>query len=189
MSTQFDMALTAALLLAQAALRHGDAVGFSVFGAEERWIPLQRGPNALSFIVNAVYDIQSSSSPSSLFSALEAALFHLKRRTFIVLVSNFRKEDEVALKAVLKQAGRHHIVLLASIIEREVEELAALYHGGEPACESALLSAAAATYINDRKRMFSRWESQGFLTLESSAEALNANLIKRYLTVKLEGIL
>jgi uncharacterized protein (DUF58 family) len=182
--TQFDAALNAALALAAVACKKGDAVAVSLFGGGERWIPPQRGPHALSTLMNALYDAKSSSSPSSLSSALETALSRLKRRTFIILISNFREEDEEPLSEVLRLAGKRHLLLLAGITENDLDALCDTPGADE---EGALVSAAAASYRFARRKLMSRWEERGFLTLESRADALAAPLINRYLAVKRSG--
>ena len=181
---QFDAALNASLAFAAAALKQGDAVAVSLFGGEERWMPPRRGPRALSELMNALYDAKSSSAPSSLFCALENALSRLRRRTFIILVSNFREEDEEPLSEILRLAGKRHLLLLVNILEKELD---ALSLPSAPDEEAALVAAAAASYRAARRRLMARWEERGFLTLESGADALSTALINRYLAVKRAG--
>ncbi|MDR1390150.1 MAG: DUF58 domain-containing protein [Treponema sp.] len=178
--TQFDSALEAAMLLSWVALKHGDSVSLGCFGAEERWLPPRKGVRALPAIMRSLYDIKSAPSPSSLFSALEGALARLKRRSFIIMISNFREEDEESLSWILRTVGRRHLLLLVSLRELEAEQLAA--RSGDP-----LQSAAAFAYLSARKTLYKKWEHLGLLTLESSAAKLSSALINRYLEVKRSG--
>ncbi|GHV84940.1 hypothetical protein AGMMS50230_05480 [Spirochaetia bacterium] len=184
--TQFDSALEASLLLSWVALKHSDAVALGCFGAEERWLPPRKGMSALAALTRSLYDVKSAPAPSSLFSALENALARLKRRTFIVMISNFREEDGESLSWVLRRIRERHLLLLVSLKETEAEALAKRKPAGK---DEALESAAAFSYLSARRRLYKTWEHLGLLTLECSSRELSAALINRYLEVKRSGLL
>jgi uncharacterized protein (DUF58 family) len=186
---QFDSALNAALFLSWAALKHGDAAGGAVFGSEDRWVSPRRGRHAITGLMNAFYDVKSTSAPSSVSAPLENALSCLKRRTFIVLISNFREEDEEPLSWILPQASKRHLVLLVNMREPEAEALA-FGAGRQPLSEDELLMQASAyAYLAARRKLIKRWEALGILTLESTAASLTPLLITSYLNVKRSGLL
>ncbi|GHV70168.1 hypothetical protein AGMMS49928_16920 [Spirochaetia bacterium] len=181
---QFDSALGAVLILSYAALKHGDAVAVGSFGSSDRWIPPRKGIGAFPGLMNGLYDLQSAPVPSSPFSALEEALARLHRRTFIILVSNFREEDGESLSWILKRIEKRHLLLLVSLRELEAEQLAVR----RPATgDEALETAAAYSYIATRRRLYQSWEHSGLLTLEAPAARLSSDLINRYLQVKRSG--
>ena len=184
--TQFDSALEAALLLSWVALKHSDAVGAGCFGAEERWLPPRKGMSALAGLIRSLYDVKSEPAPSSLFSALESALARLKRRTFIIMISNFREEDGESLSWILKRIRRRHLLLLVSLREAEAEAIARRRPAG---VEEALETAAAFSYLAARRRLYKTWEHLGLLTLECGSRELSSALINRYLEVKRGGLL
>jgi uncharacterized protein (DUF58 family) len=184
---QFDSALNAMLLLAWVALKHGDGVAAASFGAEDRWIPPRKGMSALTGLMNGLYDLHSAPVPSSPFSALENALERLRRRSFIILVSNFREEDGESLSWILPRIQRRHLLLLVSFREREAESLAAI-SGNPPAPPEQILERAAAfSYLVSRRRLYQKWEHAGLLTLETTPEHISPALINRYLSVKKSG--
>jgi hypothetical protein len=158
--------------------------------------------------MNGIYDLQRSSAPSSPFFALESALARLHRRTFIILISNFREEDGPSLSWILPRVRRKHLLLLVSFREAEAERLARrtaaeLFDrpfpfrkkSGVPfpgkagflLSEKALESAAAFSYLAARGRLYRGWEHQGLLTMEASAENFSSVLLNRYLDVKRSG--
>jgi uncharacterized protein (DUF58 family) len=181
---EFDSALNALLLLAWAALKHGDAVAAQSFGPSERWIPPRKGRSALTGLLNGLYDLRSSPAPSSPFSALEQALTRLRRRTFIILISNFREEDGESLAWILPRIEKRHLLLLVSFREEEAQALAAR-RPSTP--EETLETAAAFSYLASRRRLYQKWEHSGLLTLETTPADISSALINRYLGLKRSG--
>ena len=181
---QFDSALEAVLLLSWVSLKHGDKATVGTFGSSSRWLSPRKGISSFPVLMNGLYDLCSAPVPSSPFSALEDALARLKRRTFIVLISNFREEDGESLSWILRQIEKRHLLLLVSLKEKESEFLAARQPAGP---EEALESAAAFSYLTSRRELYASWEHSGLLTMECSAGELSAALINRYLQVKRSG--
>jgi uncharacterized protein (DUF58 family) len=180
--SQFDSALYGALLLAYTALKHGDAAAAMSFGAQERWVPPRKGLGAFTALMNRLYDLECGPVPSSPFSALESALTRLRRRTFIILISNFREEDGESLSWILPHLGRRHMLLLVSFREPAAESLARGTGKAGP-----LETAAAFSYLASRKRLYRSWEHRGLLTLETGTENFSSALVNRYLEVKRSG--
>ena len=177
------------LLLSWAALKRGDSVAAASFGASERWIPPRKGMSAFTGLMNGLYDLHSAPVPSSPFSALESALVRLRRRSFIILVSNFREEDGESLAWILPRIRRRHLLLLVSFREGEAELLAApAVTGNRPAAAGKILEQAAAfSYLAARRRLYRQWEHSGLLVLETAPEHIAPALINRYLSVKKSG--
>jgi uncharacterized protein (DUF58 family) len=198
---QFDSALNATLLLAYIALKHGDGVGAASFGAQERWIAPRKGISSFTALMNGLYDLHSAPVPSSPFSALETALARLHRRSFIVLISNFREEDGESLSWILPRIEKRHLLLLVSFRESEAEVLAAGQNTTVPElpaklpaelpeqlpAAAILETAAAFSYLANRRRLYRKWEHSGLLVLETSAEHISSALINQYLAVKRSG--
>jgi uncharacterized protein (DUF58 family) len=182
---QFDSALNAMLLLSWVALKHGDGVAAASFGASERWIPPRKGMSALTGLMNGLYDLHSAPVPSSPFSALETALARLHRRSFIILVSNFREEDGESLAWILPRIERRHLLLMVSFREHEAETLA--IPAAAPSPDTVLETAAAFSYLAARRRLYRKWEHSGLLVLETTPEHISSALINRYLSVKRSG--
>jgi uncharacterized protein (DUF58 family) len=180
----FDHALNAVLLLAYVALKHGDAVAAGSFGNGERWFPPRKGSGALTALMNSLYDLKSAPVPSSPSAALESALARLRRRTFIILISNFREEDGESLSRIFRGIGKRHLLLLVSLRELEAEALA-FRRPANPG--EAPEIAAAFSYLVSRRRLYRSWEHLGLLTLETTSTELSPALINRYLKVKRSG--
>jgi uncharacterized protein (DUF58 family) len=181
---QFDSALEAVLLLSWVGLKHGDSVSVGAFGPDRRWLGPRKGMSSFPILMNCLYDLSSGPHPSSPSSALEDAMEKLKRRTFIILISNFREEDGESLSWILKRIERRHLLLLVSLKEKDSEFLASRRPEN---AEEALETAAAFSYLASRRDLYKTWEHSGLLTLEASAASLAPALINRYLQVKRSG--
>jgi len=183
---QFDSALEAMLLLSYTALKHGDAVAAASFGARDLWIPPRKGMRAYNALMNRLYDLHSAPVPSSPFSAMEKALSRLNRRSFIILISNFREEDGESLSWILPRINQRHLLLMVSFHEKSLNDLA--YCGAKIKTDEEILEAAAAhSYLENRRRLYRKWEHSGLLVLETSPEQISPALINKYLSVKKSG--
>jgi uncharacterized protein (DUF58 family) len=181
---QFDSAVNAVLLLSYVALKHEDSVALGIFGSGNHWLPPHKGMKALTLLMNELYDLHSGPFPSSPFSALEEALTRLNRRTFIILISNFREEDGESLSWILPAVRRRHLLLTVSLREKDAEDLARQ----KPAkAEDAYIKAAAFSYLYTRRQLYKTWEHLGIHTLETPASGLSSALINRYLRIKRSG--
>ena len=184
----FDNALEAMLLLSFIALKHGDAVAAASFGSHDLWIPPRKGMSAYNALMNGLYDLHSEPVPSSPFLALENALTRLHRRSFIVLISNFREEDDKSLSWILPRIVKRHLLLLVSFCEGEAETLAFPQETAHNRTdEEVLKSSAAFSYLAGRHRLYSKWEHSGLLVLETSHQHISSALINKYLSVKRSG--
>ncbi|MCL2264908.1 MAG: DUF58 domain-containing protein [Treponema sp.] len=185
---QFDSALNAMLLLSYVALKHGDSVAAASFGSRDLWIPPRKGMSAYTGLMNALFDLHSAPVPSSPFSAMENALNHLHRRSFIILISNFREEDGESLSWILPRINQRHLLLMVSFRENKAEKLA--FPGEskkEKTDEEVLETAAAYSYLVNRRRLYGKWEHSGLLILETSPAQISSALINKYLSVKKSG--
>jgi uncharacterized protein (DUF58 family) len=184
--SHFDRAFESMLALAAAALRQGDRVGVLAWGATERWIPPRRGTAALPSIVNALYDIQAQPAASDPATALRDVMPRLRRRSLIVLLTNFREEDGEDMDQAFRAVQGRHLLLTVWMREREVEAAAARRPRG---LDEALETAMALDYERERSACRLRWEANGVLTIDTTPERLCPSLVQRYWDIKKSGSL
>ncbi|MFN7961528.1 MAG: DUF58 domain-containing protein [Thermoanaerobaculia bacterium] len=182
----FDHALNAVLLLAYAATRYGDAVGLATFGGSEKWLAPRRGPAAVSQILAAVYDLETSSEPPDYLAAALRVASLERRRALVILVSNLRDEDAGELLPALRLLSQRHLVLVASLRERALAEAITRPIAG-PA--DALAVAACHHYLAARERAHEELRGHGVLTLDVEPERLPIAMVNRYLDIKAGGLL
>lgn len=182
----FDHALNAVLLLAYAAVRFGDAVGLATFSGEPRWVPPGKGPAAISRLLAAVYDLESSAEPADYMTAAVRLAALERRRALVVVVSNLRDEDASEVLPALKLLRQRHLVLFASLRE---SALAAAAAGPTGTLDEALFVAALRQYLAARERAHEQVRSAGVLTLDVEPEKLPVAMVNRYLEIKRAGLL
>jgi uncharacterized protein (DUF58 family) len=181
---QFDHALNAILLVSHVALKQGDQVAVKSFGGEERWLPPVKGAHAMPVLLNHLYDYQTTAAPSDFAGAVERLMARQRRRALVIVMTNLRGEDGKELVPALQVLQSRHLVLLASLRERTVDEavtrpVTTLSH--------ALKYLAADRYLNERREIMASLAAGGVLTLDTTAQELAIAIANRYLDIKAAG--
>lgn len=181
---QFDHCLNAMLLLSYVALRQGDQVGVQAFGGTNRWLPPVKGAHSMPVLLNHLFDYQTTPEPSDFSAAAERLLARQKRRALVVVMTNLRGEDASELVPALRLLRSKHLVMLASLRERSVENART-----KPIDEfsDALRFAAAERYDAERTEVLATLQSSGILTLDVPAQQFPIALANRYLDIKAAG--
>jgi uncharacterized protein (DUF58 family) len=182
--SHFDQALNAAMLLAYVALKDGDAVGALTFGHEasqQRHFAPAKGMAALNTLVARLHDIEPSPTHSDYLAAARDLMLRVRRRSLVVVLTNFRDEDCEELEDALRLMRTRHLVLLASLREGVVAEIAA-----QPLdSPGAIVDVAAAHWFqNARAEAFRRLASKNQLLVDVEPSMLAAALVNRYHAVK-----
>lgn len=187
--SHFDEALNATMLLAHVALKDGDEVGAITFGTspeKRRAFAPRKGLATLSALTAVLHDIQPEATHSDyLIAARDLMRVHAKR-ALIVMLTNFRDEDAPELDAALKLLRSRHLVLLASLRERVLREMAE-----QPLKTShhAIEVAGAHLFAQARRDAFRRLAERDALMVDAEPERLAVELVNRYRTVKRAGLL
>ncbi|MES2660898.1 MAG: DUF58 domain-containing protein [Verrucomicrobiota bacterium] len=181
---QFDHILNAILLVSHVALRQGDQVAVKSFGGSDRWLPPVKGAHAMPVLLNHLYDYQTTAAPSDFSGAVEQLMTRQRRRSLVILLTNLRGEDGKELIPALQVLKSRHLVLLASMRERAVEDSMT-----EPveSFSSALKFLAADRYVQERREILATLGALGILTLDSTAQSFAVALANSYLDIKSAG--
>jgi uncharacterized protein (DUF58 family) len=182
----FDHVLDAALLLAYASLRQGDAVGLTTMSGPARWLAPRKSAGTVNLILNHVYDLQPSHLSPDYYTAAVALMNRLRKRSLVVLLTNLRDEDEETLGPALRLLQSRHLVLFASLRESILSR--ALVTRVD-SFDRALTHAAAAQYLQQRELAFRRMERGGAVCVDVDPERLPVALVNRYLQIKRERAL
>jgi uncharacterized protein (DUF58 family) len=187
--THFDQVLNAALLLAYVALRHGDAVGAMTFGTRDgggRLLAPRKGMPALNELMAGLYDAQPTLSHSDYLEAATALLAQHRKRSLVIVITNFRDEDSTELAQALKLLRTRHLVLLASLREAVVQQIAS-----QPLVSRQVLAEVAASHLfaQARRDAFVRLAERDALMLDAAPEKLAIELVNHYQAVKRAGLI
>jgi len=188
-TSHFDQVLNAVMLLTYVALKQGDAVGAMTFGTpagHERSVAPRKGAQALNGLMSQLYDVQPTPTHSDYLAAAKQLLKRHRKRSLIIVITNFRDEDSTELTHALRLLRARHLVLLASLRERIVGELAAqpLVSG-----DAAIEVAGAHLYEQSRRDAFNRLASRAGLMVDAVPERLGIELVNRYTAIKRAGLI
>ncbi len=181
---QFDHILNAVLLVSHVALRQGDQVAVKSFGGSDRWLPPIKGGHAMPILLNHLYDYQTTAAPSDFSGAVEQLMIRQRRRSLVILLTNLRGEDGKELVPALQVLKSKHLVLLASMRERSVEDAIT-----QPvdSFSSSMKFLAADRYVQERREILATLSALGILTLDSTAQEFAIALANSYADIKAAG--
>jgi uncharacterized protein (DUF58 family) len=182
--TYFDHCLNAVLLLAYLALRQGDAISLTTFGGVDRHLPPVKGRASMTALLNAVYDLEPTLEPSDFLEAAQRVQARQGRRALIVIVTNQRDEDDDDLRPALELLRKRHLVVLASLREVVVDQLA---DAPIATHADAVRSCAALDYLASRRRALERASGLGVLQVDVAPSRLPLALAEKYLEIKRAG--
>ena len=188
-TTHFDQILNAVMLLTYVALKQGDAVGAMTFGTierQQRFFPAQKGRVALNALMGQLYDVEPTTTHSDFVAAAQELLTRHRKRSLVILVTNFRDEDSTELAPALRLLRSRHLVLLASLRERVVREMI-----DQPLATgaAAIEVASAHLYEQSRRDAFNRLAARDALMVDAEPQLLGVQLVNRYHAVKRAGLI
>lgn len=188
-TSHFDQILNATMLLTYVALKQGDAVGAMTFGTppgQGRWAAPRKGAQTLNTLMSELYAVQPTTSHSDYLSAAQDLLRRHRKRSLVILITNFRDEDSSELGQALRLLRTRHLVLTASLRERVVNEL---MWQGVGTFESAVEISSAHLYEQARRDAFNRIAARDTLMVDAEPARLGIELVNRYQAVKKAGLI
>jgi uncharacterized protein (DUF58 family) len=188
-TAHFDQVLNAVMLLSYVALRQGDAVGALTFGTpegESRLFAPRKGAHALNALMGELYAVQPSPTHSDYLSVAQSLLVRHRKRSLVIVITNFRDEDGSELAQALRLLRSRHLVMLASLRERVVGELISQPLDG---ADAALEVGSAHLYEQSRRDAFNRLAARDALMVDAEPQNLGVELVNRYHSVKRAGMI
>jgi uncharacterized protein (DUF58 family) len=183
---RLDYALTAALLLADVAGVHDDAVGLLVFSDQvEAFLPPAR--KSLSRLSEALGQVHAKLVEPNYPAAFTYLGQQVRRRSLLVLFTDII--DPLASAAVVSQLSRaaeRHLPLAVAIRNPDLEAAAAL----APVDEAAVYRRAAAEeLLQARAAALAAMQRAGVLVADTRPGDAVPAVVNRYLDVKRRGML
>jgi uncharacterized protein (DUF58 family) len=183
-ATHFDHALNAVLTLGFLAQKQGDAVGLMTFGGATRWIVPHKGRVGLDRLLANIYDLQATEVAPDYTAAAGNLLTHLRKRAFIVLITNLRDEDDCELRTACELLSTKHLVMCASLREKALDATVAAQVNH---FTDALRCASAAHYMQQRQDAIKSLGIRAAHLIDITPDKLSMALVNRYLDIKESG--
>ena len=183
---RLDYALTAALLLADVAGVHDDAVGLLVFSDRvEQFIPPAR--KSLSRLADALGEVHARMVEPNYPAAFTYLARQVRRRSLLVLFTDVIDPlASAALVSQLTRAAERHLPLAVAIRNPDLEAAAAQ----EPVDEAAVYRRAAAEeLLQSRAAALAAMQRAGVLIADTRPGDAVPAAVNRYLDVKRRGML
>jgi len=184
---RLDAAMDAALLLAALAARAGDRVDLLAYDRSVRarveGVPATA---VLPAMVAAMAPLDASLVETDYRGLVGTVLARASRRSLVVLLTALDTAPvEQGLLPVLAQLTRRHRVVLASVADPRVEEMA----GARGDLDAVYDAAAAERARGERARVAGLLGRRGVAVVDAAPERLAPELADRYLALKAAGLL
>jgi uncharacterized protein (DUF58 family) len=185
--SHFDAALDALMLLAYVALKEGDEVGAMTFGggaAQTRSVAARKGVHSLNPLIATLYDVEPQPIQPDYRAAASDLMKAQTKRSLVIVLTNFREEDAGELRAAIDLMRTRHLVLVASLREEALREIAEQPLVVE---KDAIEVAGAHLFAQARDAAFRRLAGRDALLLDVEPRRLAVDLVNRYRAVKRAG--
>lgn len=182
---RLDAAMDAALLLAALAARAGDHVDLLAYDRSVRArVQGVTGGGLLPALVQAMAPIEATLVEPDYRGMVATVLARASRRSLVVLLTALDTAPvEEGLLPVLAQLTRRHLVVVASVADPRVEEMASARGDADAVYDAA----AAERSRSDRRRLAELLGRRGVEVVDAPPHLLAPDLADRYLALKAAG--
>ncbi|MEU3254882.1 DUF58 domain-containing protein [Streptomyces sp. NPDC006997] len=182
---RLDASMDAALLLAALASRAGDRVDLLAYDRQARALVQGRtAGDVLPSLVNAMATLEPELVETDARGLTATALRTAPRRSLIVLLTTLDAAPvEEGLLPVLTKLTQQHTVLLASVADPHVAQMAK----SRGTTEAVYEAAAAAQAQSERHRTADQLRRHGVTVVDATPDDLAPALADAYLTLKTSG--
>jgi uncharacterized protein (DUF58 family) len=181
--SKLDLAVNAALSLAQIALYSGDRVGVMVYGRNvQKRVGLGRGLAHMRLIMDNLAYAHEEAAEADHLRAASALMQMQKQRALIIWVTDLA--DTSMTPEVIESASRimaKHLLLFTVIAQTDLQKLADKF---PDTAEEMFSIAAAQELLARRETLITRVRNRGALALEIDPARLTTSLVNQYLRVK-----
>lgn len=181
-----EHAMDAVMMLTAVATRLGDRTGLVIFDRQVRAVvPPSAARHQFGRVVEAMYRLEPELAESDYRGAFAYALSRFTRRALVVVLTELAEAAvEETLIPALPVIARHHIVMVAGVLDPDVKRWAT-----EPATdgEAAYRKAAAVAALARRRQTVARLRAAGATVIDAPPGRLAPELADAYLRVKATG--
>ncbi|MFF2331113.1 MULTISPECIES: DUF58 domain-containing protein [unclassified Streptomyces] len=182
---RLDAAMDAALLLTALAARAGDRVDLLAYDRRVRArVQGRSAGDVLSAMVGALAPLEPALVETDARGLSAAVLAAAPRRSLVVLLTGLDAAPvEEGLLPVLRQLTQRHTVLVASVADPHIENMA----GARGNVDAIYEAAAGAQAQAQRRRISERLQHHGAVVVDATPDTLAPALADAYLALKSAG--
>ncbi|HEX2083530.1 MAG TPA: DUF58 domain-containing protein, partial [Xanthomonadaceae bacterium] len=145
-----------------------------------------RGMAALDTLLRTSYDLQPAAVATDYLAAAQELSLRQRRRGLLLWITNLRDEDTEDVLAAVRMLQRRHLVVIASLRERALDEA---LDTDVTELDQALRVGATARYLAERAAAHEILRSHRVSVLDVTSEQLPAAVVHEYLSIKRKGLL
>lgn len=183
-----DYSVNASLMMLSLALTKYDRAGMFTFGKKiDHLILAEKRPMQMKIIMDELYAIKTKFEESN-FAVLYAQLKRkISHRSLIVLFTNFESIDGMQRNLpFLKGINRQHLLFVVFFKNKELNDLA---NGMVQTSDEFAEKILAGKMEYDKRLMVRELSRHGILSLLTTPENLNMDVMNKYLEVKSIGLI
>ncbi|HEX3824973.1 MAG TPA: DUF58 domain-containing protein [Mycobacteriales bacterium] len=182
---RFEASLDAALLLAALSKHAGDRVGLLAHDRQVRAaIDMSRQGDVLPAVMRATAALEPALVETDVGAIVAQLLRRLRRRSLVVWFTALEPAAiEAGLLPVVGSLVRRHLVMVASVSDPRIDELAADRHDASAAYGAAAAEAAR----SDRCRIAASLRRRGVLVVSAPPDEFASAVADAYLDLKAAG--
>lgn len=184
---KLDLALTPILDLAAVALNRGERVGFLAFDSQARaFIPPRNGLGHLNQILRTAAALPTAHDPTSYLRAVSYLEARHRKRCLLLVFTDFTDELSAQdMYSSLVALTRRHVLIFIAVGDPQLQ---VIFDSESTETRALYQKAVAGQLLGERKRVLARLERLGIYTVDAEPMRLTAPLIRRYLEVRLRGV-
>lgn len=186
--TLLDYSINASLVLSNVAIKKGDRAGLITFQHKpETFISAQRRNMQISYLMEALYNQETQFNEPDFATLYWYIMQKVKQRSLLLLYTNFESSYTLERQLpYLKMMNRHHLLLLIFFRNTELDKVI-----DNPSSSMVdVYNKSIAKQIADEKANIQKILQQyGIMSLYTTPENLNVNVINKYIEVKTKRLL
>ncbi|WP_420318602.1 DUF58 domain-containing protein [Ekhidna sp.] len=186
--TLLDYAINSSLIFSNVAMKKGDRAGLVTFQHKpDTFIPAQKRNLQISFLLEALYNQETQFNEPDFATLYWFLTQKIKQRSLLLLYTNFESIYSLERQLpYLKLINRHHLLLLIFFKNTELDKVI-----NEPADNTlGIYNKSIAEHIADEKANIQKLLHQhGIMSLYTSPDNLNTNVINKYIEIKTKRLL
>jgi uncharacterized protein (DUF58 family) len=181
-----DYAINSSLILSNTALLKYDKAGLITFNQKaDTFLRAERGNKTMAKILELLYNQQTEHLESD-YAWLSAFIRrNVTHRSLMVLYTNFETITSLHRQlAYLKHLSKNHLLVVVLFENTEVKTFA---KANVHTLEAIYVKTIAEKFVYEKKLIVRELKKNGILSILTKPEDLSANLINKYLELKMMG--